>query len=329
MLNLDLVEGVLAGHPRAVGRAVTLVEEGGRDAKELLKRLRNQAGRAHVVGITGAPGAGKSTLINQLAKEFRIRGRSVGIIAIDPTSSFTRGAILGDRVRMQGVAADPSVFVRSMATRGRLGGLGRATEDVVIVLDAAGMDVVVIETVGVGQDEVDVAAAAQTTVVVMVPSMGDEIQTLKAGILEVADVFTVNKADLDGADRMALQLSAISSFSDQRWVPPVIKTVALSGSGVHELVDAIESHRAHLSSIKLAAGAKRELIRKRIFALAGWELLERLEIEVGPNQIERLIEMVASGESDPYTAADVLVRSFLVGKLPALDEQPEPGILKA
>ncbi len=310
-LDHSLVDGVLAGHPRSVARAITLVESGGKEAKELLKELRSRAGRAHTVGVTGSPGAGKSTLINQLIKEFRGRSRSVGVIAIDPTSPFTGGAILGDRVRMQELARDPQVFVRSMGTRGRLGGLGRATEDAVAVLDAAGKDLVIVETVGVGQDEVDIAGAAQTTAVVMVPVMGDGIQAMKAGLLEVADVFVVNKADLDGADRMAAELETISALNDRDWQPPVLETVATSGLGIALLADALDSHRTHLSSLRQATEPKAHMIRKRLLAIAGSDLLEMLETQVGERRLRHVVDLVAAGERDVYSAAEDLVESFL------------------
>ncbi|MFY9550268.1 MAG: methylmalonyl Co-A mutase-associated GTPase MeaB, partial [Thermoanaerobaculia bacterium] len=229
----DLARGVLAGSPRAIGRAISEVERGSVAVPELLRRLFPDTGRARIVGITGPSGAGKSTLVQRLAQAYRKRGRRVGIVAVDPSSPFTGGAILGDRIRMAEIYTDPGVFIRSMATRGALGGLARATTDAVDVLDAAGFDLILIETVGVGQDEVDIARAADTTAVVLVPGLGDDIQAIKAGILEIADVFVVNKSEREGADRAVAQLSMMLDFAPHdAWRPPIVKTSALTAAGV-------------------------------------------------------------------------------------------------
>ncbi len=255
-----LVDRLLAGDARAIARAISAVEDEGQDGVDLVKAIFSHTGRAFIVGITGAPGAGKSTLVDRLASEFRKRSHSVGILAIDPTSPFTGGAVLGDRVRMGRHAADPGVFIRSMATRGQLGGLARATGDAALVLDAAGKNIIIIETVGVGQDEVDIARTADVSIVVLMPGAGDEVQALKAGIMEIADIFVVNKADRDGADRLVSAVEAsqsLHSFEAGAWRPPVLKTVATSGQGVPELVDAVSRFRMHRDNGPGADAARR------------------------------------------------------------------------
>ncbi len=304
----DLADGVLKGEPRAIARAITLVESGQGEARGLLTKLRASAGRARVVGVTGSPGTGKSTLIHQLVKEFRARGRTVGVVSVDPSSPFTGGAILGDRVRMQELARDPGVFIRSMATRGCLGGLADATEGAVTILDAAGKDLVLVETAGVGQNEVEIAWAAQTTVLVVAPGMGDDIQALKSGILEIADIFVVNKADLDGADRAALALEFCSVSGPRGWRRPILKTASLSALGIRELADAVDAHGAHRS--KLDAGAKKRVVRKRLLAVAGRRLLERLESLADSVELDALVERVAAREVDLPSAAEELVEAL-------------------
>src|SRR5690348_17187899 len=249
MSTPDIVERLLAGDRRALARVVTLIENNAPETRQILARLHVHGGHAHIIGITGSPGAGKSTLVTQLARELRRRDRTIGVIAVDPSSPFTGGAILGDRIRMQELAGDPHVFIRSMASRGSLGGLAVSTRDTVRALDAAGFDVVIIETVGAGQAEVEIVRAAQTVVVVTVPGMGDDIQAIKAGILEIADIFVVNKADRPGADQTAAELRMLLSLDEhrgeRRWRPPILKTIAATGEGVPELVDALARHAAH------------------------------------------------------------------------------------
>ena len=301
------MDGVRARRPREIGRAITAVEtEGG--AGELSKALFPTTGRARVVGITGPPGAGKSTLAQRLAQAWRSAGRTVGIVAVDPSSPYTGGAILGDRIRMSEIYTDPGVFIRSMATRGALGGLARATSDAVDVLDAAGYDVVLIETVGVGQDEVDIVKAAETVAVVLVPGLGDDIQAIKAGILEIGDVFIVNKADREGADRTATELAMMLDLSNlPGWRPPIVRTVAPRGEGIPEVVAALASHGEHL----VATGEDRERRRRRVRARLRALLDERFHASVATREreaggLEEAVRLVSERREDPYSATERL-----------------------
>ncbi|CCH34540.1 methylmalonyl Co-A mutase-associated GTPase MeaB [Actinosynnema sp. NPDC047251] len=308
----ELVDRAREGQPRAVARLISLVEDGSPHLREVARALAPFTGNAQVVGLTGAPGVGKSTSTSALVSAYRERGRRVGVLAVDPTSPFSGGALLGDRVRMGEHATDPGVFIRSMATRGHLGGLSWATPQALRVLDAAGCDVVLIETVGVGQSEVEVVSLADTTVVLLAPGMGDGIQAAKAGILEIADVFVVNKADRDGADATARDLKHMISLgrrerTDVRWRPPVVKTVAARGEGVPDVLDAIDAHHAWLHE-------RGELARRRARRAAG-EIeaiaLERLRSRFGDLRggaaVDALADRVVAGELDPYAAADQLV----------------------
>ncbi|HEY3125353.1 MAG TPA: methylmalonyl Co-A mutase-associated GTPase MeaB [Thermoanaerobaculia bacterium] len=300
----SIVEGVLAGRPRAIGRAISAVEKNG-GAPEILEPLFPRTGRARVVGITGPPGAGKSTLAQRLAQAYRRRGKTVGIVAVDPSSPFTGGAILGDRIRMAEIYTDPGVFIRSMATRGALGGLARATSDAVDVLDSAGYDMVLIETVGVGQDEVDIIKAAETVAVVLVPGLGDDIQAIKAGILEIGDVFVVNKADRDGADRVAAELAMMLDLSPQKaWRPPIVRTVAPSNMGVDEVVTALQSHGEHLAGSGEGFERRRRRVRARLLAL----LDERFRASILTREsraggLDEAVRRVSERREDPYSAA--------------------------
>jgi LAO/AO transport system kinase len=306
----DLTKRLLAGDRRALARVITLVEDGTPEGREALRLLYPRTGRAHTVGVTGAPGSGKSTLVCALAREIRSRScsRSVGIVAVDPSSAFSRGALLGDRIRMQELASDPGVFIRSMATRGFLGGIAATTPGVVAALDAAGKDIVIIETVGAGQDEVDIAAAAQTTVVVNTPAAGDDVQAMKAGLLETADVLVVNKADLAGADTLVAQLNAALTLAPAEGLPvPVLKTVATACEGIAELADAVAEHRRYLEESDGLERCHLEQARSQVLALLRRRLVDDLlRSPKAAALLERLVEEVACRQIDPYTAADRL-----------------------
>jgi LAO/AO transport system kinase len=308
----DIVERLRSGDRRALARVVTLIENGAPQARQILAQLHAHGGHAHIVGFTGSPGAGKSTLVMQLARELRRRDQRIGIIAVDPSSPFTGGAILGDRIRMQELAGDPNVFIRSMASRGSLGGLAASTRDVVRALDAAGFDTVIIETVGAGQAEVEIVRAAQSVIVVTVPGMGDDIQAIKAGILEIADIFVVNKADRPGADQTAAELRMLLSLDEQRkertWRVPIIKTNAMTGEGVPELADKLAQHRASLLETGTLASRSGQQARSELLALLQQALLQRIEATIGPEEWERMVRDVVERRADPYTTADELAR---------------------
>ncbi len=305
-----LLEAVRRGDARALARAITRIENREAESEELLRALFPDSGRATLLGLTGAPGAGKSTLADAIASLLRQRQKSVGIIAVDPTSPFSGGAILGDRIRMTRHHADDGVFIRSMATRGALGGLAAAAADVALLLDAAGKDTVLIETVGVGQDEIDVVRLADVTVVILVPGMGDDVQTIKAGIMEIADVFCINKADRPGADRVENELRAMLSIGhrDDGWNTPIVKTVAPDGTGVPELLDAAESYIAFLRDRGLLANKKAHNWRQRLLDLLRERLLEHALAVSGEERLSQLAERVARRELDPYSAVDSLMQ---------------------
>ncbi len=309
----ELAHGVLAGRARSIGRAISEVERDSGVVPDILRRLFPKTGRARIIGITGPPGAGKSTLVQRLAQAFRREGRTVGIVAVDPSSPFTGGAILGDRIRMAEIYTDPGVFIRSMATRGSMGGLARATSDAVDVLDAAGFEVILIETVGVGQDEVDVVRAADTIAVVLVPGLGDDIQAIKAGILEIADVFIVNKAEREGADRAVAELAMMLDLSPAAgWRPPIVKTSAPSAAGVPEAMKALEAHGRHLA--ESPEGARRRAVRARSRLLALLEGRFRRTVEERapePDGLEQAVAAVTARREDPYSAAGRLFERFV------------------
>jgi len=305
-----LLAEVLAGRPRGVARMMSLAESAGTAHRPVLADVHRHAGRAHVVGLTGVPGSGKSTLVRSLTQRFRESGSTVGIVAVDPSSPFSGGAILGDRIRMSELSGDPGVFIRSMATRGALGGLARATLDVVDVLDAAGFDVVLIETVGVGQDEVDIVQAAHTVVVVSAPGLGDEVQAIKAGVLEIADVHAVSKCDRPEAEKTVIDLKSMLTLGgvrrDTGWTVPVVATSAQNRSGIDDLVTAIGDHRRHLIASGGMAVRQREILRMRVLKVAEDLVRERLVGERAAD-LQALVERAVAGEVDPYGAATDLL----------------------
>jgi len=326
-----MVTQALEGDRRAIAQLITVVEKGGEAARDVLAQVYPRTGRAHLVGVTGAPGSGKSTLVNEMAKVYRRQNLDVGIIAVDPTSPFSGGAILGDRIRMRDVVTDPHIFIRSMATRGSLGGLARATADATRVLDAVGYPIILIETVGAGQSEVEIARFAHTTVVLQVPASGDEIQAIKAGILEVADIIVVNKADLPGADNAAAALNAMldlnslptglhhgrrvalqepagnADTTEQPWRPPVLKTCALRGTGVLELIDAIQAHRERQQRSGFSKLRERDRVEGELRAILGQALLQELSDRLSTADLEQAVRRILAREQDPYAAARALI----------------------
>lgn len=308
----DLVARAREGDAGAVARLITLVEGASPYLREVMSALREHVGRAHVVGITGAPGVGKSTSTNALVSALRAAGKRVGVLAIDPSSPFSGGALLGDRVRMSEHAVDPGVYIRSMGSRGHLGGLAWSTPQAVRVLDAAGCDTVIVETVGVGQSEIDIAGLADSTLVLLAPGMGDGIQAAKAGILEIGDIYAVNKSDREGADRTRRELRGMLSLAQRRegaWRPPVVKTVASTGEGIDNLAAEIDKHAAWLGETGELARRRGLRARHEVEAIAMTALREQWTEVTGDNALDALASQVASGEIDPYTAADRLLGS--------------------
>jgi LAO/AO transport system kinase len=309
-MTASLVERILARDPRAIARAISKIENDAPDASGILKAVFAHTGRGLTVGVTGAPGAGKSTLVDKLALHYRATGETVGIIAVDPSSPFSGGAILGDRIRMQTLANDPGVFIRSMATRGNLGGLARATVDAVAVLDAARYDKVLVETVGVGQDEVDIVKAADVSVVTLVPGMGDDIQAIKAGIMEIGDIFVINKADREGVERAERELIALLEMSERSdgWKPPIVRTVATENKGIGEFAEAIENYAAFRRGQRASLERRASVAENRIIELLRDRLLRRaLDEALAPGQLRELAVAVASRQRDPYSIVEEVV----------------------
>ncbi|MEM3579103.1 MAG: methylmalonyl Co-A mutase-associated GTPase MeaB [Candidatus Bathyarchaeia archaeon] len=309
----EIARGVLAGDKRSIARAITMVENSPEEAQKLIASIYPYTGKAHVIGLTGPGGAGKSTLIEKMVREYRRRGKTVGVIAVDPTSPFTGGAFLGDRIRMQELSTDEGVFIRSMATRNNPGGIAKATKDAVKVLDATGKDVVIVETVGAGQSEVEIIKVAQTVIVVHAPGLGDEIQAIKAGLMEIADIFVVNKADRENADKTLMDIQAVLQLDDRvkAWSPPIVKTIAITGEGVPQLLDKIEEHKQYL---------QKELWQKRSWEKAQAELIEAIRDKVTNSIIEKLkrekrfekiLQQIVNREIDPATAAEKLLNQEL------------------
>jgi LAO/AO transport system kinase len=308
-LNRDLqttVDGVRSGDARALARAISAVENHAPGWSDLLKALFPHTGHARVIGLTGAPGAGKSTLVDQLARIYRKENRTVGIIAVDPTSPYTGGAILGDRIRMQDHFSDPGIYIRSMATRGSLGGLARTTADVTTVLDASGRDDILIETVGVGQDEVDIVRLAAITVVILVPGMGDDVQSIKAGIMEIADIFVINKSDREGAERVEREIRALQSLAvrSDGWTPPIVKTVASEGQGIDDLAVAIATYQTYLQKENLVLKKSAENWRERLVEMLRDTMLEKARAQLGDGNVAKLAAEVAEHKRDPYTLVE-------------------------
>ncbi|MFI1679840.1 MULTISPECIES: methylmalonyl Co-A mutase-associated GTPase MeaB [unclassified Streptomyces] len=310
----SLVAQAREGRPRAVARLISLVEGASPQLREVMAALAPLAGHAYVVGLTGSPGVGKSTSTSALVSAYRRAGKRVGVLAVDPSSPFSGGALLGDRVRMSDHASDPGVYIRSMATRGHLGGLAWAAPQAIRVLDAAGCDVILVETVGVGQSEVEIASQADTSVVLLAPGMGDGIQAAKAGILEIGDVYVVNKADRDGADATARELNHMLGLGESRgpgdWRPPIVKTVAARGEGIDEVVEALEKHRAWMEERGVLGERRVARASREVETIAVTTLRERIGSLHGDLRLSALAERIVAGELDPYTAADELVEGL-------------------
>jgi len=308
----DWISELRSGDPRALARAISTVENRATGWSDLLKALFPHTGKARIIGLTGAPGSGKSTLVDQLAKHYRKKQQTVGIIAVDPTSPYTGGAILGDRIRMQDHYGDPGIYIRSMATRGSLGGLARATADAATVLDASGRDLVMIETVGVGQDEVDIVRLADVTIVILVPGMGDDVQTIKAGIMEIADIFVINKSDREGAESVEREIRAMQSLAtrarNDRWTPPIVKTVATEGVGTEALAEAIADYEAYLKKENLVFKKNVENWQERLVEMLRDAMLEKAREQMDGGSLERYAAEIAEHKRDPYSLVEEIVR---------------------
>jgi LAO/AO transport system kinase len=308
------IDQLCSGDVRALARAISTVENRAPGWSELLKAVFPHSGKALVLGLTGSPGAGKSTLVDQLARLYRKDHHTVGIIAVDPTSPYSGGAILGDRIRMQDHFSDPGIYIRSMATRGCLGGLARTTADVTTVLDASGRDLIMIETVGVGQDEVDIVRLADVTVVILVPGMGDDVQTIKAGIMEIADIFVINKSDREGAEHVEREIRTLQSLAirNDGWTPPIVKTSASQGVGIQELADAISDYEAHLQKENLVLPKSVENWQGRLIEMLRDAMLEKARTQFADGSLARMAAEVAEHKRDPYSLVEEIAAN--VGK---------------
>ena len=309
----EIAKGVLAGDKRSIAKAITIAENSPEEAQSLIATIYPHTGKAHIIGLTGPGGAGKSTLIEKMVREYRRRGKTVGVIAVDPTSPYTGGAFLGDRIRMQELTTDNGVFIRSMATRNNPGGIAKATKDAVKILDASGKDVIIVETVGAGQSEVEIIKVAQTIIVIHAPGLGDEIQAIKAGIMEIADIFVVNKADRENADKTVMDIQAMLQLDNKEktWTPPIIKTVALTGEGVPQLIEKIEEHwrylqkgALHKRSLEKAEAELVEAIKEKVTS----SIIEKLKRE---KRFEEILRRIVEREIDPASAAEKLLNQIL------------------
>lgn len=316
-MDRDLLEKFFTGDARALARVITRVENRSPDSLEILQQLFPKSGRSQVIGVTGSPGAGKSSLVDQLAVAYRQKEKKIGIVAVDPSSPFTGGAILGDRIRMQTLGVDPNVFIRSMATRGNLGGLAAATVDVVTALDAAGRNPIIVETVGVGQDEIEIARLADISLVVLVPGMGDDIQALKAGIMEIGDIFVINKSDLPGVEKLEQAITAMLSLAHRpdNWIPPIVKTVATKGVGIAELVGKIDECHQYFEKSELRAQRKREAARERLMTHLQERLVTTAVQQAFSNgDLDRIVGEIAERKQDPYSVVEKIVGTAKFGR---------------
>lgn len=312
----ELYKGILEGNRRALAKSISAIEDQHPKCEELMSRVYKHTGRAHIIGVTGPPGAGKSTLVDKVTKEFRDRGRTIGIVAVDPTSPFTGGAILGDRIRMSGLSTDKHIFIRSMGTRGHLGGLARATSDVIRLMDAFGKDVVIVETVGAGQSEVDIVENAHTTVVVEMPGLGDDIQAIKAGLFEIANIFVINKSDIEGCDRSVREIQIMlemSPKSPDEWEVPVLKASARDNTGIKELTDTIDRHYEYLKQNNLLEELKYKSLKYNFQEILKEKLMD-FSFDESRKEDQNILKSLKSGKIDPYTAAENVISRFKVEK---------------